>query len=139
VSVREHVDLMVEFRDDGLLDLALRGRSLTITQGRDNLVQALELRLLTIRGELTRLGHPRYGSRVHELIGEPLTGPNLGLLRRYIRAALLGDRRVAKIVKLEVTALRDEPGAVSVYAIVEPDPLQLIGPAFEFGVVLDVG
>ncbi len=139
MSRREHADLLVEFRDDGLIDLALSARDLTITQGRDNLVQALKLRLLTARGELGRLGHPRYGSRVHELIGEPLTRPNLELLRRYVRAAILSDPRVAKIVKLEITPLRNDPNAVDVYAIVEPDPRKLVGPALEFGVVLDVG
>ena len=32
-----------------------------------------------------------------------------------------------------------EPGAVDVYAVVVPDPRALLGPAFEFGVILDVG
>ncbi|HLT37560.1 MAG TPA: GPW/gp25 family protein [Enhygromyxa sp.] len=139
MSAREHADLLVEFRDDGLVDLALRGHDLTSTSGRDNLVQALQLRLLTMRGELGRLGHPRYGSRVHELIGEPITRANLELLRRYVRAAILSDPRVAKIVSLEVRPLRAEPGAVDVTATIQPDPRKLIGPAFEFGVILDVG
>lgn len=140
---REHADLELEFGDDGFVDLARAGTSLVVTSGRDNLVQSLKMRLLTARGELSRLAHPRYGSRVHELIGELMTGPqgraNLELLRRHVRAALLSDPRVAKVVKLEVRPLRDDPGAVDVYAIVEPDPNKLVGPAFEFGVILDVG
>ncbi|MFV8750432.1 DUF2634 domain-containing protein [Nannocystaceae bacterium ST9] len=139
MSAREHADLLVEFRDDGLVDLARNGRDLTVNSGRDNLIQALKLRLLTFRGELGRLGHSRYGSRVHELIGEPMTRPNLELLRRYVRAAILSDPRVAKIVKLEVNPLRADPGAVDVFAIIQPDPRKLVGPAFEFGVILDVG
>lgn len=142
-SPRDHADLELEFRDDGLVDLALSGTSLITTAGRDNLVQALKMRLLTMRGELGRLAHPRYGSRVHELIGELMTGAlgraNLELLRRHVRATILSDPRVARIVTLEVRPLRGEPGAVDVYAIVEPDPRKLVGPAFEFGVILDVG
>ena len=143
MSAKPHADLLLEFRDDGLVDLGLAGAGLLTTDGRDNLVQALKMRLLTARGELSRLAHPRYGSRVHELIGELMGGPlgraNLELLRRYVRAAILADPRVAKIVTLEVAPLRDDPNAVNVYAIVEPDPRKLAGPAFEFGVILDVG
>jgi phage baseplate assembly protein W len=36
----------------------------------DNLKQALLLRFLTPTGELALLGHPDYGSRLSELIGE---------------------------------------------------------------------
>ena len=142
-QARPHADLELEFGEDGLVDLALSGTSLATTTGRDNLVQALKMRLLTARGELGRLAHPRYGSRVHELIGELVSGPqgraNLELLRRHVRAAILSDPRVAKVVRLEVRALREDPGAVDVYAIVEPDTRRLVGPAFEFGVILDVG
>ena len=139
MTAREHVDLALEFRDDGLVDLAASGNELRTTSGRDNLVQSLKMRLLVSRGELTGLAHPRYGTRVHELIGEPLTRPNLELLRRYVRATILSDPRVGKIVTLDIRRLRDEPSAVDVSAIIEPDPRKLVGPAFEFGVVLDVG
>src|SRR2546423_3478452 len=40
-------------------------------EGVDNLVQALLLRFLTPVGELATLGHPDYGSRLHQPIGEP--------------------------------------------------------------------
>src|SRR5688500_20244610 len=42
-------------------------------RGRQNLAQALLLRLLTPRGALRALGHATYGSRLHELIGERKT------------------------------------------------------------------
>jgi phage baseplate assembly protein W len=136
---RPHADLRVQFRDDGLVDLQLRGRDLDTIDGLDDLVQALRLRLAIARGELTRLGHPRYGNRVHELVGEPLSRPNLELLRRHVRRALLDDPRVAKLERLEVRVIEGEPGAVDVYAVVVPEPRALLGPAFEFGVVIDVG
>ena len=41
--------------------------------GRDNLAQAIVMRLLTPRGELAELGHPEYGSRLNELLGAPNT------------------------------------------------------------------
>lgn len=136
---RPHTDLRIRFRDDGFVDLQLRGSDLDTIDGRDDLVQALRLRLAIARGELERLGHPLYGNRVHELVGEPLSRPNLELLRRHVRRALLDDPRVAGLERLEVRPLDDEPGAVDVYAVVIPDPHALLGPAFEFGAILDVG
>lgn len=139
MSTREHTDLRLVFRDDGSVDLDLGGPDLELTSGVDNLIQALQMRLLVYRGELGRLAHPRYGSRVHELIGEPLDRANLELLRRYVRAALLEDPRVAAIERLDIRPLVAEPGSVSVSATIRPDPRKLVGPAFEFGVILDVG
>jgi phage baseplate assembly protein W len=138
-TLRPHTDLRLQFRDDGLVDLQTRGRDLDTISGVDDLVQALKLRLSIARGELARLGHPSYGNRVHELIGELLSRPNLELLRRHVRRALLDDPRVASIERLEVRPIAAEPGAVDVYAVVVPDPRALLGPAFEFGVILDVG
>ena len=43
---------------------------LDIMTDRENLAQALILRLLTPRGSLAALGHAEYGSRIHELIGK---------------------------------------------------------------------
>ncbi|MEX1367815.1 MAG: DUF2634 domain-containing protein [Nannocystaceae bacterium] len=139
MSDREHADLRLEFRDDGTVDLSLRGRDLVTTDGIDNLVQALQMRLLSMQGELARLGHPRYGSRVSELVGQPLTRQNLELLRRYVQRALRSDPRVAVVRSLKVSPVASDPGAVDVSAEIEPDPRMLRGPAFEFGVILDVG
>lgn len=136
---RPHADLRVHFREDGLVDLQLRGRDLDTIDGLDNLVQALRLRLAIACGELARLGHPRFGNRVHELVGEPLSRPNLELLRRHVRRALLDDPRVAGLERLDVRVIESEPGSVDVYAVVIPEPRALLGPAFEFGVILDVG
>ena len=57
---------------------------LTIASGRDNLAQAIIMRLLTPRGELAALGHPQYGSRLHELVGEVNTETKRNLVRLYI-------------------------------------------------------
>jgi phage baseplate assembly protein W len=70
--------------------------------GRDNLGQAILMRLLTPRGELAALGHPEYGSRLHELIGRPNSETTRNLARLHILEALHEERRVARVVELRV-------------------------------------
>jgi phage baseplate assembly protein W len=71
--------------------------------GRSNLGQALVTRLLTPRGELARLGHPGYGSRLHEVIGRPNTPTSRNLAKLFVIEALKAERRVAKIDAVAVT------------------------------------
>lgn len=126
MSWERQTDLKVRFNGDGLVDLDLGVGDLRTVDGTDNLVQALTLRILTRRGELTALGHRRYGSRIAELIGEPLDRENMGLLRRFVRKALLGDRRVAEVIRLDVRPRA--PGHLEVEAVVKPvrgEPLLL--------------
>ncbi len=111
-------DLRLEFKSTGVVDLAVGARGLETVEGLANLEQALVLRLLVYQGELAALAHPLYGSRVRELIGEPLDGPNLELLRRFVRKALQGDPRVAEVVSVDVAPRRGEPGVVEVDAVV---------------------
>jgi phage baseplate assembly protein W len=121
-------DLRVQFLASGDADLAVDGSDLATVSGRDNLAQALTLRLLISRGELDGLGHPRYGSRIHELIGEPMDAANLELLRRHVRRALLDDPRVDAVPRVDVAPRRDAPGVVTVEASVQPvvgDPIQI--------------
>jgi phage baseplate assembly protein W len=111
-------DMQLEFSDDGEVDLDwAAGRPDTVS-GPQNLIQALILRLLVYKSEIAGIGHPRYGSRVRELIGQPLTRENLGLLRRHVRQALKEEPRVREIVKLDVRARTGTPGAVDVAATV---------------------
>ena len=84
-------------------DLAAGLQDLETVEGLENLVQALTLRLLVDRGELAGLAHPRYGSRIRDLIGEPLDRANLELLRRYVRQDLLRDPRVEEVLQVSVT------------------------------------
>ncbi len=97
-------DLRLVFaRDSEGADLAVGLQDLETVSGVENLVQALTLRLLVDRGELDGLGHPRYGSRIRDLIGEPLDRANLELLRRYVRQELLRDPRVEEVLQVSVT------------------------------------
>ncbi|WP_374247306.1 hypothetical protein [Zoogloea sp.] len=84
-------------------DLAVGLQDFETVSGVENLVQALTLRLLIDRGELDGLGHPRYGSRIRDLIGEPLDRANLELLRRYVRQELQRDPRVEEVLQVRVT------------------------------------
>src|SRR5436309_14386365 len=57
---------------------------LAVQAGIENLVQSLIRRVMTERGELTALGHPNYGSRHHQLIGELNTEGTRNLIKLYI-------------------------------------------------------
>src|SRR5688500_3729938 len=93
---REDRRVVVADRSKLLSDLAR-------VSGRRNLEQAIVLRLLTPRGELTAVGHPDYGSRIHELIGQPNTENTRNRLRLFILEALQQERRVAEIVEVAVS------------------------------------
>lgn len=97
-------------------DLAVGLQDLETVSGVENLVQALTLRLLVDRGELDGLGHPRYGSRIRDLIGEPLDRANLELLRRYVRQELLRDPRVEEVLQVRVTPHEPTRNGVDVEA-----------------------
>ena len=92
-----------EVSDRQYVDLALTpGGDLKTVQGQNNLAQAIINRLLTRKGELTGLGHPGYGSRLHELIGEP---NNLRLRARaelYIRDCLAQEPRIKEITYVQI-------------------------------------
>lgn len=71
--------------------------------GRDNLGQAVIVRLLTPRGELAPLAHPDYGSRLHELIGRQNTETTRNLVKLHILESLAAEPRIEEVVDLIVT------------------------------------
>jgi phage baseplate assembly protein W len=76
---------------------------LELTSARDNLEQAIVMRLLTPRGELAELGHADYGSRLTELVGTPNTETRRSLAKLYILESLAQEPRIAKVAKVVVT------------------------------------
>ncbi|CAN7556414.1 MULTISPECIES: hypothetical protein [unclassified Variovorax] len=62
--------------------------------GRENLAQALLLRLLTARGALATLGHADYGSRLVELIGRGKNEELRHLCRAFVLEAVAQEPRV---------------------------------------------
>ena len=67
---------------------------LSVFDGRENLAQALTLRLLTPKGSLRALGHANYGSRLHELIGELKNQANRNLCRLFVLETVAQEPRV---------------------------------------------
>ena len=121
-------DLSTRIRlETGALDLDTHS-------GADNISQALLLRLLTQQGELEVLGHPTYGSRLHELIGEPNTEGNRLLAKLFVLQALEQEARVANVLAVTVTQRASDPGAVDInleLEIINSDtPLNLVFPFF---------
>lgn len=94
--------------DASALDLTLRTRvirqsvpgtpssvtDLAVLDDRQNLAQALLVRLLTPRGTLTGLGHAAFGSRLGELIGRRKTEELRNLCRAFVLEAIAQEPRV---------------------------------------------
>jgi phage baseplate assembly protein W len=102
----------------------------TVT-GNENLEQALLLRFLTPQGELSVLGHPDYGSRLYELIGELNDVTNRNRARMYVLQALAAEPRVAKVSALQVTQALDRVGVLvdMTLEVIDSDtPLNLVFP-----------
>lgn len=96
---RRTFDQMTSDRDPVDLLAAASGDVQTVT-GRANLAQAIVNRLLTRRGELARLGHPNYGSRLQLLLGELNNVRTRGLAEIYIRESLAQESRIEKVTRV---------------------------------------
>jgi phage baseplate assembly protein W len=112
-------------------------RDLALLSGIDNLTQAIANRLKTRRGELASLGHPEYGSRHHELIGEPNVERTRNLVKMYVLRALRDEPRIERVLRADVRAEHSPPReTVRVELIVRvlgrAEPLNLVVP-FSFG------
>lgn len=95
-------------------------RDLVPVAGRENLGQALILRLLTARGSLAPLGHPSYGSRLVELVGELNDASTRNLARLYTLEALQAEPRVAEVLDLRVEVSPDQPDVIRIDFAVRP-------------------
>jgi phage baseplate assembly protein W len=116
-------------------DLAVnRNGDLKTVAGRENLVQAIVHRLLTRQGELAELGHPRYGSRLYELIGRPNNEETRELVRLYARECVMQERRVKDVASLKVLPVTGDPHAVILDITVVPVksnvPMNLVFPYY---------
>jgi len=89
--------------------LETKKMDLEMLSGADNLKQALLLRFLTPVGELATLGHPNYGSRLFELIGELNTETNRNRAKMYTLQALQAELRVKEVCSVRVTQNRADP------------------------------
>lgn len=100
----------------------------------DNLRQALLLRFLTPAGEMTILGHPKYGSRLFELIGELNTRTNRNRAKMFVLQALAQEPRVAEVLRVDVTTCRSDPACIEIDVSLHPigsgTTLNLVFPFF---------
>ena len=113
-------------------------QDLAVASGVDAAAQMLVNRLKTQRGELASLGHPDYGSRHHELIGEPNIERTRNLVKLHVLEAIAQEPRVEKVLSLQVSAPHDPPRSdvrieLDLLLVGEPVPLNLVVP-FSFGV-----
>jgi phage baseplate assembly protein W len=115
-------------------------RDLELVSGLDALTQALANRLKTRKGELASLGHPDYGSRHHELIGQPNVQRTRDLIKLYVLQALRDEPRIESVISATVTADHTPPRDtvridLALNVIGAPAPLNLVLP-FALGVAL---
>jgi phage baseplate assembly protein W len=95
--------------------------------------QLLANRLKTQLGELAPLGHPDYGSRHHELIGQPNVARTRNLIKLYVLEALGREPRIDKVLDCTVYAPHEPPRdqvriELDVLLIGEDAPLNLVVP-----------
>lgn len=126
-----------DFTDGDLATARRRGvgreiRDLTVASEVDQAEQMLINRLMTRRGELAPIGYPDYGSRHHELIGEPNTERTRNLVKLYVLQALREEPRIERVERCVVTAgarPRDIARVeITVRLIDQPNPLNLVVP-----------
>jgi phage baseplate assembly protein W len=123
------VDLRIVPGGRGGLALAGEPVDLATVSGREDLGQAIIMRLLTARGALTPLGHPEYGSRLVELIGRTNNESTRNLARLYTIEAITQERRAATLLDLAVEPAPGQPDTIqirfSVVPVNDTDPLAL--------------
>lgn len=110
-------DLLLDYRassgffEDADFDTVRNGgvRDLAMADGLANFEQALANRLKTRKGELAALGHPNYGSRHHELIGEPNVERTRHLIKLYVLQALRDEPRIERVLQVDVQADHQPP------------------------------
>ena len=121
------LDLRVRPGGRGGLGQTVETLDLEVASGRDNLGQALLLRLLTMQGALAPLGHPEYGSRLPSLVGALNDTRTRNLARLYTIEAIRAESRVKELTRLSVDPVDGYPDTIRIAFDVVPhvdyDPL----------------
>ena len=102
--------------------------------GANNIKQALLLRFLTPVGELAALGHPNYGCRLVELIGELNNERTRNRAKMFVLQALAAEPRVERVLSVRVTAPATDRTRLDIKAdlltLESSTPLNLVFPFF---------
>jgi phage baseplate assembly protein W len=107
-------DLKIVEKDPGYdLNISPTGDLETIGE-EYNLAQAIIMRLNTMQGELTDLGHSSYGSRLHELVGEPNNERTRELVRIYALESVNRDPRVEEVVGISVETIKGDLSRIDI-------------------------
>ncbi|MFX0194497.1 MAG: GPW/gp25 family protein [Candidatus Hodarchaeota archaeon] len=127
-------DVISEFTQEEGLRKQRDVMDLERTSGEENIAQSLVNRIKTGKGQLTSLGHPEYGSRIHELIGELNTETNRSLVKLHILEAMSHEARIETISRLDVQTSPSDPTRVDVHLEIKiidiPNPLSLVVPFY---------
>ena len=90
------------------------------------------LRFLTPVGEMAILGHPNYGSRLFELIGERNVEANRNKAKIFVLQALGDESRVKEVKSVNITQNRADPTRMYINIWLIPidseSPLNLVFP-----------
>ncbi len=109
-----------------------KNSDLTVVDRVEAARQLLVNRIKTRKGELAPLGHPNYGSRHHEQIGQPNTERTRNLVKLYVLEAMRHEPRIAEIVRCDVTTAERPRDMVrielDIRLIDEPNVLNLVVP-----------
>lgn len=109
-----------------------RGVDVDVLKDLENLEQALLLRFLTPVGELAVLGHPNYGSRLFELIGELNNETNRNKAKIFVLQALGDEPRVKEVLSVNVTQNKNDRTRMDIDIWLVPidsaTPLNLVFP-----------
>lgn len=121
-------------------DLLLRRRLRTGKMDLDsvseinNIKQALLLRFLTPVGELAQLGHPDYGCRLIELIGELNTERTRNRAKMFVLQALAAEPRIKQVLRVQITPNAADRGRIDIevdaVTVDSSTPLNLVFPFF---------
>ncbi len=126
------LDLQVVPGGRGGLRAVAEPRDLSAVAARENLAQALILRLLTRRGALAPLGHPDYGARLVELIGQLNNETTRNLARLYTVEAIAQEPRVQRLLDLAVDTPDGQPDTIRIsFSVLPRDDDQPLGLALE--------
>ncbi|MEM1986443.1 MAG: GPW/gp25 family protein [Nitrososphaeria archaeon] len=112
-------DLKLKFDEAGA-DLQVKDGDLQLAHEEENLAQAIVHRLMTDLGELEELGHPDYGSRLYDLIGQPNSEETRNLARTYVLDALSREPRIKEIVSVTVSPNILDPNRIDIEIVVIP-------------------
>lgn len=99
------------------VDLQEERGDLALVSGRANLAQAVINRLFTRQGELADLGHPDYGSRLYQLVGQPNNRRTQALADLYLRESLAAEERIAEVIAITFAPLAQRADQRNLLAI----------------------